>query len=87
MKKIFPFLAALISMFSYANPTYAQYISTTVGNGVASSAGDGLPALFASFNNPAGAYYDVSGNIYVVEYNGNKIRKINTSGTVSTFCR
>lgn len=63
----------------------AQIITTEAGNGTASSTGDGGTALAASFNNPAGAYYDAVGNIYVVEYSGHRIRKINTSGIVSTF--
>ncbi len=63
----------------------AQIISTFAGNGIAASTGDGGPAIAASFNNPSGTFRDASGNTYVVEYTGNKVRKIDLSGTVSTF--
>ncbi len=82
MKKITLCVLAGMIIASAAN---AQIITTEAGNGTASSTGDGGSALAASFNNPAGAYYDAIGNIYVVEYSGHRIRKINTSGIVSTF--
>lgn len=82
MKKIS--LTALICL-NLLGAVKAQIITTEAGNGTASSTGDGGSALAASFNNPAGAYYDAIGNIYVVEYSGHRIRKINTSGIVSTF--
>ena len=82
MKKITLCVLAGMIIASAAN---AQIITTEAGNGTASSTGDGGSAFAASFNNPAGAYYDAIGNIYVVEYSGHRIRKINTSGIVSTF--
>lgn len=82
MKKITLSMLLGIAMSCAVN---AQIITTEAGNGTASSTGDGGSALAASFNNPAGAYYDAVGNIYVVEYSGHRIRKINTSGIVSTF--
>lgn len=63
----------------------AQTITTTAGNGAGSSTGDGGMATAASFNQPGGAFYDATGSLYVVEYTGNKIRKIDGSGIVSAF--
>ncbi len=82
MKKITTSVLLGMAMSCAVN---AQIITTEAGNGIASSTGDGGSALAASFNNPAGAYYDAVGNIYVVEYSGHRIRKINTAGIVSTF--
>jgi hypothetical protein len=42
-------------------------------------------ASSAKFNNPCGTTVDVSGNIYVTERNGRRIRKITPTGTVSTY--
>ncbi len=47
--------------------------------------GDGGPATGALLKNPAGIYVDGSGNIYFTEYNNHIVRKINTSGNISTF--
>ncbi len=49
------------------------------------SSGDGGPALSARFNGPWGIAVDTSGNIFVSEYFGNRIRKISVNGTVTTI--
>ena len=59
-------------------------ITTIAGNGVASSIGDGGLATSASVNGPAGLAKDAVGNIYIAEYYGNKIRKINISTGIIT---
>jgi uncharacterized protein (TIGR03437 family) len=51
-------------------------ITTVVGNGVASSTGDGGPPSAATVNNPFGITLDDQGNLYVVESSGNRIRKV-----------
>ena len=59
------------------------YVSTWAGNGTkASIDGDNTNA---SFNNPAGITADAAGNLYVADYGGHRIRKINGSGTVTTL--
>jgi hypothetical protein len=58
-------------------------ISTIAGGG---SSGDGAFATNASLNGPFGVAVDASGNVYIAEYNGNKIRKVNIStGIISTI--
>ena len=80
-------LSLYLTIFNlfFVLPLNAQYITTFAGNGTAASSGDGGLATAASFNNPGGVHYDVHGNVYVVEYSGNKIRKIDPSGIVSPF--
>ena len=58
-------------------------VSTFAGNGIA-GATDGS-GIGASFNFPRGVTVDASGNIYVADNGNNKIRKITSSGVVSTL--
>lgn len=60
-------------------------ISTIAGTGVAGYSGDGGQATAAKLNFPNGIAIDGSGNIYIADNNNNRIRKINTSGIISTF--
>jgi len=45
---------------------------------------DGGPATSASLNHPMGVAVDTNGNLYIADTADNLIRKINTSGTIST---
>ena len=60
-------------------------ISTVVGNGTAASFGDGGPAIAAELNGPSGLSFDGVGNLYIGEFNGQRVRKVNTLGMISTF--
>jgi uncharacterized protein (TIGR03437 family) len=57
-------------------------ITTIAGTGTAGNAGDGGPAASATLNFPRGLATDSAGNIYVVDSNNNRIRKISTDGTI-----
>ncbi len=57
-------------------------VTLFAGTGVAGFA-NGLAAS-AQFNQPAGVCSDASGNIYVAEYGGHRIRKIDLGGNVTT---
>ena len=59
-------------------------ISTVAGTGTASTTGDGLAATAATLNAPAGVAVGTSGNLYISEQSGNVVRKVNTSGVIST---
>lgn len=61
-------------------------ITTIVGNGVSTFAGDGGQATNASIYYPGEAMMDAAGNIYVSDNINNRIRLVNTSGFISTFC-
>lgn len=61
-------------------------IATVAGNGAAGYAGDGGPALAASFNEPYGIAVDRAGNIYVADRHNHCVRRIDgASGVVTTF--
>ena len=59
-------------------------ITTIAGNGTAGFGGDNGPALKASFNFPAGLCLDQTGNLYVADRNNHRVRRIDTSGIVTT---
>ncbi len=59
-------------------------ISTVAGNGTAAFSGDGGPATSASLNSPFGVFVDGSGNIYIVDRTNHRIRKVDTSGIITT---
>lgn len=60
-------------------------IERFAGNASATSAGDAGPALAAGLGNPFGMVKDEAGNLYVAQPSFNKVRKISTDGTISTF--
>ena len=60
-------------------------ISTIAGNGIAGYSGDGGPATQASVNFPIDLTYDSGGNLYISDFSNNVVRKVDTSGTISTF--
>ncbi len=60
-------------------------ITTIAGNGTPGYSGDGGNATAASLYSPSGVYADGGGNVYIADYNNNCIRKINTSGIISTI--
>ena len=65
--------------------TAAGVISTFAGTGVQGFSGDGGPAVNAGFVLPEGVAVDTSGNVYIADAYGNRIRRVNTSGIISTF--
>lgn len=64
-------------------------ISTVAGSsaslGVGSFSGDGGPATSAGLNSPVGVALDSAGNLYIADYGNLRIRKVDTSGTITTF--
>lgn len=60
-------------------------ISTFAGNGAAGFSGDGGPATSAKLNHPSGIAIDAAGNMLIADKNNHRIRKVNTSGVMSTI--
>ena len=59
-------------------------ITTVAGNGVAAYSGDGGAATTAGILSPLGICIDKVGNLYVGEHVNGRVRKINTSGIITT---
>ncbi len=60
-------------------------ITTIAGNGTAGYNGDGIPATAASLNNPRGIVFDSSGNLYIADTLNSRVRRVDTSGIITTF--
>jgi hypothetical protein len=60
-------------------------ITTVAGNGKAEYSGDGGPALAASLNNPQGLALDRDGNILIADTYNHVVRRVDRSGTITTF--
>ena len=60
-------------------------ISTFAGNGISGNSGDGGPAQNASLYFPDGVATDANGNVFIADAGNQVIRKVNSSGTISTF--
>ena len=55
------------------------------GSGESGFSGDGGPAIKANFKTPAGLAFDPEGNLYIADRENHSVRKIDTSGNISTF--
>ena len=60
-------------------------ITTVAGTGVYGYGGDGGPATSALLGNPWSFAFDKAGNLYFSEITNNIVRKLDKSGTISTF--
>ncbi len=62
----------------------AGIISTFAGNGIQGFSGDGGAATNAEINFPLGIAPDNDGNVFIVDSDNSRIRKVNSSGIIST---
>lgn len=60
-------------------------ITTIAGTGTRGYNGDGIAATMAQLNDPAGVSVDDVGNVYIADASNYRIRKVNTSGIISTI--
>jgi trimeric autotransporter adhesin len=59
-------------------------ITTVAGNGTFAFAGDGSAATAANLSQPSGVALDSQGNIYIADTLNARIRKVSSSGTITT---
>lgn len=65
--------------------TPAGIISTIAGTGTAGYNGDQITATTARLNNPYSVTVDSSGNIYIADYDNERVRIIDPTGIIDTF--
>lgn len=63
----------------------SNVVTTYAGTGEFGFSGDGGPATAAKLGDPWDVDVDERGNVYVVDYYTNRIRKISPSGTITTI--
>jgi sugar lactone lactonase YvrE len=72
-------------IFPAAAPGQTRFlISTVAGSGTAGYSGDGGPAVSAQLNDPIRVAVDAVGNLYIDDYGNNRIRKVDTTGIITT---
>lgn len=59
-------------------------ITTLAGTGDAGETGDGGPATHAELNTPQGLAVDSRGRVYIADTLGNRVRRVDPDGTIST---
>ena len=60
-------------------------ITTIAGTGERGFGGDGGPAVDAQLNAPVGVATDGAGNLFIAERSNNRIRKVDSSGVITTI--
>jgi trimeric autotransporter adhesin len=60
-------------------------ITTVAGNNAEGYSGDNGQAINATLYAPAGVALDNAGNLYIADAGNNRIRLVNTAGTITTF--
>ena len=60
-------------------------ITTVAGNNAEGYSGDNGAATNATLYTPTGVAVDGAGNLYIADTNNNRIRKVGTSGTITTI--
>jgi sugar lactone lactonase YvrE len=64
--------------------TQVPYITTVAGTGTPGYSGDGKAATSAALNQPFDVIVDRAGNLYIADTFNHVIRKVDTSGTITT---
>jgi sugar lactone lactonase YvrE len=84
MKKVLAFSIFTLTSSIIALKAQTGTITTIAGTGVANYNGDGRTATTAEVNNPSGVAVDLAGNVYIADQVNNRIRKISTTGQITT---
>ena len=63
----------------------AGTITTVAGTGEAGFGGDGAPATQAGIDRLTGVAVDGAGNLYIADWNSNRVRKVDSTGTITTI--
>ncbi|MFN6039554.1 MAG: hypothetical protein ACK452_13875, partial [Bacteroidota bacterium] len=76
----FLFFLSVISLRSQS-----PVIVTVAGNHAPGYLSDGVAAISTSINAPSGVAIDAAGNLYIADSENHRVRKVNSSGIISTY--
>jgi len=62
-----------------------EIITTVAGNGTGGASGDNGPATAAELYQPNGIAVDASGDLFIADTRNSRIRKVSSSGIITTF--
>lgn len=82
-RKVLNYVVLIIILSSHF--TLGQIINTIAGNGSPGYSGDGIPAISSQLKLPSDVAIDVSGNIYIADFFNCRIRRVNSSGIITTI--
>ena len=91
MKRCIAFLlklvmsVTLVSATAWTQTESSWRIHTIAGTGEPGYSGDGGPATGAQLDLPFGLTVDKGGNVYVAEHYSQRIRRVDTAGTIDTI--
>ncbi|WP_185731349.1 NHL domain-containing protein [Larkinella rosea] len=85
MKHVFLFGWLCATGLFFSSVLKAQTITTIAGSGSATYGGDNGPATSAKLNFPYAVALDAQGNLYIVDCSNHRVRKVSTSGTITTI--
>jgi hypothetical protein len=74
----------LMSCSPFGALVVPREITTVAGNGTQGFSGDSGQATLAMLNNPSGIAVDAPGNLYIADSGNNRIRKVSTTGVITT---
>ena len=79
-------ICVLVSSLGFCSLASAQNgtITTVAGSGIYGFSGDGGPATSAELSYPFGVAVDASGNLFIADSDGNRIRKVSANGIITT---
>ena len=77
--------AALLAAAAGAQSSADWTITTIAGTGKVGFRGDGGPAIEAKLYFPAGVATDGVGNVYIADSSNDRIRKVDSTGTITTI--
>jgi DNA-binding beta-propeller fold protein YncE len=75
-------LLAAILVLALTGTARADKLVLVAGGG---AGGDGVPATQAKLDKPFGLAFDKAGNLYIGEFEGHRIRKVDAGGVISTI--
>jgi hypothetical protein len=81
----YPCGSVLTALSNTITMTTGIGVITTVAGGGTDTTDNGIPATKAAFYQPQGLFVDKGDNIYIADANGYRVRKVDTSGIITTI--